>query len=413
MAQRTISREDLHSLVWAEPMSKVAAEIGVSVTELERLCKKLDVPYPFSGFWRGPTEGQATLRRLPEAKPGTPVSVEITTAVQSRRMLEKPKLEDAERPGDDEPPASSPPKISSEAKIFREEGDKPSADAEPTPPTRLTNPHRILVARMEEERQRRVQWPAMYSGSANKKEALLTRRRRIVENLLFKALEKRGHTIETENRSAYDVRIVIAGQRISYTIRERYTHAREPLSDDERREPWNVLSGRIDRQVRKMTGQLVFTADGSVWPKPTWRDGKRPLEAQISAIVDGLEALAAKGNERETERQLADERYRKEQSRREEIEKRRQREANQWRFIRELAAKAEEAERMRAFIAKMRDQTENAPDNTELIAWLDTIEQKTDRWDPLTGGANAIRLEVAGITHDHYDRRSNMLRTAH
>jgi hypothetical protein len=407
MAQRTVSREDLHSLVWAQPMSKVAAEIGISASELERLCKKLDVPYPFSGFWRGPTAGQSTLHRLPKAKPGTPASLEITTADLTHSVFEAPKPEKSLRTASDEPPAPGPPKISSEAQISPGGNGKPSAEAGPTVPTRLTNPHRILVARMEEERQRRIQWPAMYSGSASKKEDVITRRCRIIENLLFRALEQRGHKIETENRSAYDVRVVIAGQRLSYSIRERYTHAREPLPADERRAPWNVLSGRIDRQVRKTTGELVFTANGSVWPKPTWKDGKRPLEAQISAIADGLEALAAKGNERETERLLAEEQYRKEQARREEIQKRRQRDANQWRFIRELAAKSEEAERMRAFIAKMRNQVEHVPENPKLLAWLDSIEQKTEAWDPLIGGADAIRLEVAAVGHDHYKSSPN------
>ena len=41
MVQRTVSREDLHSLVWAEPMSKVAAEIGVSVDRLQQCVEEI------------------------------------------------------------------------------------------------------------------------------------------------------------------------------------------------------------------------------------------------------------------------------------------------------------------------------------------------------------------------------------
>ena len=47
----TITREQLYEQVWAEPMMKVAARIGVSSNYLARVCEHLNVPHPPRGYW--------------------------------------------------------------------------------------------------------------------------------------------------------------------------------------------------------------------------------------------------------------------------------------------------------------------------------------------------------------------------
>lgn len=45
-AQGATTREGLYSLVWSEPMLKVAARFGVSSSYMARICTVLNVPRP-------------------------------------------------------------------------------------------------------------------------------------------------------------------------------------------------------------------------------------------------------------------------------------------------------------------------------------------------------------------------------
>ncbi|WP_395459871.1 hypothetical protein ACHMW5_36005 (plasmid) [Azospirillum melinis] len=46
-----LTRAELHALVWERPMTKLAAEFGLSSTALQTLCKKHEVPTPPCGHW--------------------------------------------------------------------------------------------------------------------------------------------------------------------------------------------------------------------------------------------------------------------------------------------------------------------------------------------------------------------------
>ena len=66
-----ISREELYALVWEKPMTKVAAQFGVSNSYLARVCGYLNVPRPDRGYWTKMEVGKAPQRPpLPEAQPG-------------------------------------------------------------------------------------------------------------------------------------------------------------------------------------------------------------------------------------------------------------------------------------------------------------------------------------------------------
>lgn len=54
-----ISREELYKLVWAEPMTKVAARFDVSGSYLARMCTLLNVPRPERGYWAKMAVGKA------------------------------------------------------------------------------------------------------------------------------------------------------------------------------------------------------------------------------------------------------------------------------------------------------------------------------------------------------------------
>lgn len=67
-----ILREELYRLVWAEPMTKVAARFGVSGSYLARVCETLAVPRPPRGHWAKLAVGKASpAPPLPEPQAGS------------------------------------------------------------------------------------------------------------------------------------------------------------------------------------------------------------------------------------------------------------------------------------------------------------------------------------------------------
>ena len=64
---RELTRAVLFYLVWARPVTKVAADFGLSDVALHKICKKHRVPTPGRGYWAKLAAGKPVRRaRLPE-----------------------------------------------------------------------------------------------------------------------------------------------------------------------------------------------------------------------------------------------------------------------------------------------------------------------------------------------------------
>jgi len=73
VATKSISRSDLHALVWARPMRDVAADFRISDVGLKKICAKHDIPVPPQGHWQRIAHGHAS-KTLP-LKSGRPAQV--------------------------------------------------------------------------------------------------------------------------------------------------------------------------------------------------------------------------------------------------------------------------------------------------------------------------------------------------
>ena len=71
----TIDRSDLYKEVWQTPMTRLAKKYGISDNGLRKICKKLNIPLPGSGYWMKIKHGKKVRRaRLPKLKEGEPQS---------------------------------------------------------------------------------------------------------------------------------------------------------------------------------------------------------------------------------------------------------------------------------------------------------------------------------------------------
>lgn len=82
----TLTREQLYQRVWNTPMTKVAAEFGLSDVAVKKLCRKLDVPTPPRGYWARLAAGQK-MKRTPLPKKEAP-TIQINPATNAARRAE-------------------------------------------------------------------------------------------------------------------------------------------------------------------------------------------------------------------------------------------------------------------------------------------------------------------------------------
>lgn len=130
----TVSREDLYALVWATPMSRLAAQYGLSGTGLAKICRRLDVPYPPRGYWARKEAGKkVTQAPLPAIRPSTRAQVTIAPSL----------------------PASPPPQMPPELEEGLAAARKLTASLRV--PGKLHQPHRIVAGWIEERQRERKQ----------------------------------------------------------------------------------------------------------------------------------------------------------------------------------------------------------------------------------------------------------------
>lgn len=72
----TMTRAELHALVWDRPMTKLAAEHSLSDVALHKICRKHDVPTPPVGYWAKKAHGKS-VKVTPLPRPDEAGSITI------------------------------------------------------------------------------------------------------------------------------------------------------------------------------------------------------------------------------------------------------------------------------------------------------------------------------------------------
>lgn len=372
----TVTRDHLYKQVWETPMSRLAADYGISGNGLAKICDRLKIPYPPRGHWAKKAAGHKVVQyRLPE--PGADTPDEVTIAPT--------------------PPSAPPPQLPKEIE------DKLSAARERTKeitvPGRLARPHPIIAGWIAEQRRRRED-ARLYpwrSPSDYRFTAVEQRRHRIFDTL-FKTLERHGFKAKLGDR--HEVYLEIAGERVDFDLRERKKQVRRPLTEEEQRTHYTRERGFV--QEMQLTGELIFSlkthlVDGA---KYEWRDGAQTLEAQLPGIISLLLLAGPILKERRRQREEAERKRREEERRRYEAEEARKTDQNQWRRFVEIAEHWRDLEVARQFLsaleAKSAGEAYTVKDRS-MADWLSWARKRADASDPLLMGAQRIFADIAQI----------------
>lgn len=377
-----VTREELYRQVWQTPMSRLAAEYGISGNGLAKICDRLNIPYPPRGYWAKRAAGKKVVTyRLPPADESTVHSVTISPT----------------------PPPAPPPKLP--PKIQEKLDDAQTKVASLVVSGRLTKPHPLIARWLDEhERQKaearreRDPWrrSLIHPGEFTPQD----RRRHRILDALFKELERNGGKVKENDRRRLFVEL--SGEPIEFQLREKQKQVRRPLTDDEKR--WRSSSDRDWKQVLEGTGRFVFSIqtylDGSL--RREWLESDAaPMERLLPEIVATLIAAGAVLVEKRRKREETERQRQIEEQRRAEERERRKLDDNRWRRLTELANAWRTAQVTREFITALKampSESQEAIAGQSLNEWLAWAEERLQKADPLAYGVDGIFGDVAQVT---------------
>jgi hypothetical protein len=381
-------RTVLYDEVWKDPVRTVASRYGVSDVALAKICRKLKVPLPWSGYWAQVRAGQQVSR-----PPLPPVPVGVPSEILSWKL---------------DPPATDG---------VRKE--RPPVERTIVVPHKLQKPHALVseAARLLRGRQphdgllscRTTRCLDISVGPASLGRALR------IMNALLRALEKRGLHVEvtralangvpgqTDGAPSNATRVQVADEWIQWGLTEKRTLVRERAP-----EPPRWLTGReleswlwTNRPERKLVSNGIFELSivnaQYLGVRTVWQDRKRKrvedcLDEFIAHLYLAAEAVKQHREELERARRQRQEeelcRFEREQERRKEEARAREfeEELRCWRLARDAREYAAE---IRGVLEQIGAEHPHSSALARSLAW---IEGFAWRIDPLS------QLRVRSVT---------------
>jgi hypothetical protein len=369
----TFTREELFQRVWAEPLLKLAADIGVSDVGLAKACWRADIPLPGRGYWAKSSERRSVPPKLPKATAKTHATISFQVLVEPEILLPRPKK--TARP-----------------------------DAVLVPAT-LEDPDRLVrislkalrAAKVDDGRIRKTAGALAVHISPNVLDRAL-----LLLDTLIKTCRDQGMPWSITDKGTF---IQVAGIELNVILRERLTKQEvkpEPLPEKRgKRSRWEPnYSPSFPSFEWVSTNDLTFevttAANGS--PQRRWADTRNnKLECRIADIVqglptvaDGVKLLEAERERWRLEREEA-ERLRLESARRVEIERKRRLR------LQTLITRASRAEQIRSLCDRLEITKTDACEElgAGTVEWLAWARNQADLLDPVHSDNEALfSLEV-------------------
>lgn len=235
----------------------------ISDVGLTKMCRRLRVPKPSRGYWASSKSGQGARRvLLPDVTAGVPAEAVLCLREESSR---------AQRPARPELVVSVPEALEH--------------------PHKLVSRTAAALKRAPAGSDGRLASPYEPTLSITTSPKCMSRALLLVDTLI-KALEARGHAIDVVHERKRATVVVIGGERIEVSLRERLLQTKRP-QEDSGRPSWSSRfdyrpSGRLTFAILEMEGAGV---------QESWSDGRRRLEEKLGSIVLGLEDAAGAARE--------------------------------------------------------------------------------------------------------------------
>lgn len=289
---QTVSRETLYEQVWAQPMTKVAADYGVTGTALKKTCDRHQIPTPERGYWAKLQHGKRVTK---EALPG------LKEAGLAMVRISAP------------PPKPLPEAVRDAGAAAREKLAAAPAETAPAPtvdvgdhPALAATRKALARAKPDHQGFASIQGPGLIAmkvapASADRAIALAGQ--------LLRLAEAHGNKWEvTENGLA----LVVDGETIAFSLEERsdqtpHTPSEKELKRKAENERWGYGSSTPwAKYDHAPSGRLALVLNRTAYPglPRSWSDRKhRRLEGYAAEILTACAGHAAmmKENRRKAE----------------------------------------------------------------------------------------------------------------
>lgn len=356
---QVLSRDELYERVWAEPMIKVAAELGVSGTALKKTCNRHDIPTPERGYWAKLAHGKPVAKEpLPKVRNGRAGQIRVH-ASPGRRL---------------------PPEI-------REAGDKARAAATATAPAPETqgpgaSEPAALAAARKQARKAKPDGQGFVAVSGRGivpmriAPASLERAITLIGQLL-RAVEAQGHTVQVTESGLV---LIVDGEKLQVAVDEppaRTPH--EPTAKELKlkadRERWGPIANTWPKYDHTPSGRLALVIQENDYSglRRTFADRKtKPVEQTLPDFIAGLAEHAALKTMRRLEAEARAREAAAWEARRQREAAFKHREARRIGFIDLVDAQLGEREKLRRVLAHLQGaHSDERPRLSAMIAWLE------------------------------------------
>lgn len=362
---RRLTRAELYERVWTTPMTRLAAEFGVSDVVLSKFCRKHYIPTPPQGYWMMSAERKAALRPELGDSPGTEENLTIHASQATRAKTASNIPIEVIVPAELVNPR---PVIAATARALR--SGKRGEDGLVTPRTQGALPIRV--------------GPESVDRSAR------------ILNALISCLEQRGHSFACKTTERGSVmKATVAGEEVAILFGEETDRKERELTAHEKqmqeRNPWLYQQPLY---TYSPSGRLFLKLDHyCTGLRKNWADGKRQrLEQCLGDFVAQLETVAAQYKADREEREAADKRRHTWELERAEKLAAIKREEEKLARLHANADAWHRSQRLRRFADAVRvAATEGrVRSDEELERWLAWVSDQADRLDPLAKSPSSI-----------------------
>lgn len=372
-AMKSLSRSELYTLVWQEPMSQLFKKFAISDVGLAKICRKHNIPCPSRGYWVKKQNGQeAFCTPLPKSNHDEPIELRDNSNGQySSAPLNKDVsgLIDAER--------------IAENKIVV---DDTLRGAHP-----LVSQANQQLQRVDTDRDGIFKLPERVCLRVSVSKSALRRALLIIDAIL-KAVIQRGYEVRPGPS------IIIMGEAIGFYIEEKVETKQESANENDLEGPYVFRRNRFNEK-RTPTGHLSLhiTNEGKYsleGCRHQWNDTvKHPLEKRLNQIVAGLIEMASRVKLRKEEDRKKEELKQKEDARSHEEDRQRAERRKQYKSekakVDHLLTQLEhwkQSKHLRELIeaVKLAHSAKGPiPPDSEISRWIIWATQQADRLDPL------------------------------
>lgn len=375
----TLSRDDLYKKVWAQPVSVVAKQFGISGAGLAKICKRLDVPIPSLGYWAKKQHGKPVAQiplptRTGDAKLGVTITPHRHVPPDPQQLEKAIQLMDAEELQANAVTVADTlmdphPAVSHTMQLLREA--KPDA----TGLLQVTDPTCLPVSVSPEQ---------------------IDRAMRIMDALL-KAFDARGYAVTMAKKDDQELNVVVADEPITFTLCEDLRSTPRPMTPTERKDLETYRWRRRQEHDFSPSGTLVLQVHANLWNgmRRRWSDSlHRPLEKALNSFLAGIVKVAVAVRGERLDRERRDREFRDRHNRRQELIIAQQREQECLTRLDEDVLSWKKAQEIRAYVEAVRSMNLRShgriDPGSKLDEWMNWAIAQADRYDPLVESPPSI-----------------------